>query len=225
MEEKRADSVPGQGTYHTKQIIDCYDHWLVRLYCRIRFVILHQRFLREIGQYLPERGDVLDVGCGFGLFALAFAIQHQGIKIQGFDLNARRIRMAQNASKKLGIENVNFECDDATQHVFERPFDAAYMLDIVHHIPPEAVEPLLTRMYAKLKEDGGQLIIKDVADRPVLKRWFTWWLDKLMDYRTPVHYWSREELTELLVRIGFKVRAHEIVDLLPYPHILYICTK
>ncbi len=40
-------------------------------------------------------------------------------------------------------------------------FDAAYMLDIVHHIPAETVRPLLEQL-AKVLPAGGRLLIKDV---------------------------------------------------------------
>ena len=44
-----------------------------------------------------------------------------------------------------------------------------------------------------------------------------------MDPRTPVRYWSAEELTAALERARFGVRRHLMVDVLPYPHVLYIC--
>jgi hypothetical protein len=40
---------------------------------------------------------------------------------------------------------------------------------------------------------------------------------------TPVRYWSAEELTRALEVAGFVVRRHLMIDVLPYPHILYIC--
>jgi O-methyltransferase involved in polyketide biosynthesis len=100
-------------------------------------------------------------------------------------------------------------------------FDAAYMLDIVHHIPPEAVRPLLEQV-AKTLPEGGRLLVKDVDRQPAYKRWFTHALDKLMDPRAPVRYWGAEELQALLQDVGFEVHRHLMVDLLPYPHVLYI---
>jgi len=221
----RADADSGLPQYPTAQVTQCYHHWLVRLYCRIRFVILHQRFLREIGQYLPPQGRVLDIGCGFGLFALCFAGVRPGRTIYGIDLNASRIEMARRAAAELGLENVAFDHIDATALRLDEPFDAAYLLDIVHHIPPDTGRPLLEQIHARLDDAGGCLIIKDITTRPAYKRWFTWWLDKLMDYRTPVHYWPLDELHALLEDIGFRVRVHEMLDYLPYPHVLYVCTK
>lgn len=66
--------------------------------------------------------------------------------------------------------------------------------------------------------------MKDIARKPVVKRWFTWWLDKVMNC-APVTYWDSEELSALLRDIGFRVYVHPMLDYLPYPHILYICEK
>jgi hypothetical protein len=40
-----------------------------------------------------------------------------------------------------------------------------------------------------------------------------------------VRYWEAEELTRLLEDVGFTVHRHLMVDILPYPHILYICGR
>ena len=205
-------------------VIRAYDDWIVRAYCWGRFWILRQRFLDEIGQYLPRAGRVLDLGCGFGLFSLYYASVRPGLQIEGFDLNPRRIAMAQEAARKLGLANVRYEVGNATDFRGPRLFDAAYMLDIVHHIPAETVRPLLEQM-AKVLPAGGRLVIKDVERRPAWKRWFTHALDRLMDPGSPVRYWSGEELHALLEEVGFTVYRHLMVDILPYPHILYICER
>ena len=178
-------------------VIRAYDDWIVRGYCWGRFWILRQRFLDEIGQYLPERGRVLDLGCGFGLFSLYYASIRPGLRLEGFDRNARRIAMARAAARKLGLTNVRYEAGDVMDFRGVEAFDAAYMLDIVHHIPEEAVRPLLEQV-AKILPAGGRLLIKDVDRRPAYKRWFTHALDKVMDPGTPVRYWDAEALTRLL---------------------------
>ena len=205
-------------------IIRAYDDWIVRAYCWGRFWILRQRFLDEVGQYLPRRGRVLDLGCGFGLFSLYYASVLPAIEIEGLDLNPRRIAMARKAAERLGLRNARYEVGNATDFRGGRVFDAAYMLDIIHHIAPETVRPLLEQM-AKALPAGGRLLIKDVDTRPAWKRWFTHALDRLMDPGTPVRYWGGEELQGLLEEIGFTVHRHLMVDILPYPHILYICQR
>jgi 2-polyprenyl-3-methyl-5-hydroxy-6-metoxy-1,4-benzoquinol methylase len=167
---------------------------------------------------------VLDIGCGFGLFSLYYASTGPGRLVRGIDLNPRRIGMARRAARRLGLENVVYEELDARHFKGDSPVSAAYMLDIVHHLPDDAVPSLLRELHRAIAP-GGLLMVKDVDTRPAPKRWFTWALDKLMNPRAPVRYWSSEELTGALGDVGFTVRHHLMVDVLPYPHILYVCTR
>jgi SAM-dependent methyltransferase len=205
-----------------RSIIRAYDDPVVRAYCWARFWIMRQRFLDEIGQYLPESGPILDIGCGFGLFSLYFAATGPRRVLRGLDLNGRRIALARRAAARLGLDNVVYEEADARHFKGDGEVLAAYMLDIVHHVPPAAVPPLLAQLRRALPP-GGLLLVKDVDTRPAPKRWFTWALDRVMSPRTPVSYWSAEALTAALDAAGFSVRRHLMVDVLPYPHVLYIC--
>jgi 2-polyprenyl-3-methyl-5-hydroxy-6-metoxy-1,4-benzoquinol methylase len=205
-----------------KRIIRAYDDPVVRAYCWVRFGILRQRFLDEIGQYLPEEGPVLDIGCGFGLFSLYYASTGPRRLLRGLDVNPRRVALARRAAARLGLDNVVYETGDARDFKGDGEVSAAYMLDIVHHVPPASVPPLL-RALRRALTPGGRLLVKDVDTHPAPKRWFTWLLDRAMAPATPVHYWSAGALTQALGDAGFVVRRHLMVDLLPYPHVLYVC--
>jgi SAM-dependent methyltransferase len=205
-----------------RSVIAAYDDPLVRGYCWLRFWILRQRFLDEIGQYLPAEGPVLDIGCGFGLFSLYYAATAPRRFVRGIDLSPRRVALARRAARRLGLDNVSYEQGDARDFRGDGEVAAAYMLDIVHHIPADSVAPLL-RQLRRCLAPGRFLLVKDVDTRPALKRWFTWALDKAMAPATPVHYWSAEALADVLDASGFRVRRHLMVDALPYPHVLYVC--
>jgi SAM-dependent methyltransferase len=206
------------------RVIDSYDDRLIRAYSRARFLVLRQRFLDEIGQYLPAAGDVLDVGCGFGLFSLYYAQLLPAVRLHGLDRDARRIGIARRAAARLGLGNVAYTVADARDFRGRTEHAGAYMLDIVHHVPPETVEPLLGELYKGLAP-GGCLVVKDVDTRPAYKRWFTHVLDRLMSPASPPHYWPAEVLQATLERVGFRVHRHLMVDILPYPHVLYVCRK
>src|SRR5712692_7630159 len=144
-----------------RSIIRAYDDPVVRAYCWTRFWILRQRFLDEIGQYLPPEGPVLDLGCGFGLFSLYYAATGPRRFLRGADVNGRRIALARTAAARLGIENVAYEVADARHFKGDGAVVAAYMLDIVHHVPPATVPPLLAQLRRALPS-GGVLVVKDV---------------------------------------------------------------
>jgi len=187
-------------------------------------MILRPRLLAQIGRYLPDRGIVLDIGCGFGLFALYFAKTHPHLELHGFDLNARRIECAQRAARKLGLANAHFRVADASTFTWDEPIRGAYLLDLIHHIPEQATEPLL-RQVANNLAVGERLVIKDIRPTPFLKMAFTWLLDKAMDFRAPVKYWPPAKLVALIESLGFSVEQRFLNDLLPYPHVLYVGTK
>ena len=206
------------------RVVEAYDDWMIRTYSRARFLIMRQRFLDEIGQYLPDSGDVLDLGCGFGLFSLYYAQVLPGLRFHGVDLDARRVGLARDASRRLGLTNVDYVVGDARGFRARREYAGAYMLDMVHHVEPEAVRPLLAELHTALAP-GGSLVVKDVDRRPAYKRWFTHALDLVVSPGSPPHYWAADTLQAEIEEAGFRVFRHSMVDFLPYPHVLYVCRK
>ena len=206
------------------RVVEAYDDWLIRAYSRARFFILRQRFLDEIGQYLPASGDVLDLGCGFGLFSLYYAQLRPSLRLHGVDLDARRIAIARETARRLGLANVEYAVGDARDFRARQLYAGAYMLDIVHHVEPAAVRPLLAELHATLMP-GASLLVKDVDRYPTYKRWFTHALDMLMSPSSPPHYWAADALQAELEQVGFRVHRHLMIDFLPYPHVLYVCRK
>lgn len=207
-----------------RRIIGAYDSLLVRLYCLVRFRIVRTRFLQELVQYLPRQGRVAELGCGFGLFGLYFAMERPGLDIVGFDIDESRIALASRARKRLGVENIRFSVGDACESPLTGQLDAAYLLDVVHHIPPDSARALLADVHGRLVP-GGVVLIKDVDVRPRWKMWFTWLLDVIMTGGERPDYWSADDMAAMLDATGFEVFRHSLVDSLPYPHVLYVARK
>ena len=207
------------------RIIRAYDNFIIRAYCYIRFVIMNMCILEEIEQHLPRQAVILDVGCGFGLFSLFFASRCLTRKLIAFDIDPVRIAIARKARDKLNLtQQINFHVYDVADYPFKESVDAIVMLDLFHHLQPNVGQKILAGFYNALQENGT-LIIKDVTATPRWQVWFTWLLDKLMNYSTFLHYYTRAEMITLLEHQGFAVKFHRIPDVLPYPHILYICRK
>jgi 2-polyprenyl-3-methyl-5-hydroxy-6-metoxy-1,4-benzoquinol methylase len=207
-----------------RAIIDHQPSWIVRAYSRVRFSILHQEILDQIGQYFPAKARILDLGCGFGLFSLYYALTGPGRELVGVDRDASRIAMANTCARALGVSNVRYVAQDALGFRGKESFDAIYMLDLIHHLPREEVRPFLAELRSVLRP-GGLLVLKDVSHRPHYKRLFTLALDRAMvGLREAIYYWPPDELVALLQSLDFDVKRHPIKDILPYPHMLYVCT-
>jgi SAM-dependent methyltransferase len=207
------------------RIIGAYDSIIIRAYCYVRFLIMNMRIMEEIEQYLPRNAVILDVGCGFGLFSLFFAGCSDTRRLVGFDVSPKRIAIAKKTRDKLGFtKQIAFHDGDVADYSFEQPVDAIVMLDLYHHLEPEIGERILASFHSVLNEDGV-LVIKDVASRPWGKMAFTWVLDKLVNARAVLRYYTKDEMITLLKDHGFDVKFHHMPDILPYPHILYVCRK
>ena len=90
---------------------------------------------------------------------------------------------------------------------------------------PEFYKRRLRRLSDRRVSKDGVVVIKDIESTPWYKVAFTWILDKLMDARAPLNYYGKEEMIGMLEDRGFDVKCHQLLDILPYPHILYVCRK
>lgn len=195
-----------------------------RAYATIRFSILRVKLLSVMDLLLPEEGRILDVGCGFGLFAAYFGQTQPKRRITGIDPNAKRIEMARHVNDSLGLSN-DFMAADARDVKVGGPFDAAYVLDVMHHVPREDQEGLLERL-RDLLAPGGVLVLKDITTEPHFHLKFTELLDRVMvGWNEPLAYRHHREWGDMLGRLGFRVRAVRVPDVLPYPHVVIAARK
>jgi 2-polyprenyl-3-methyl-5-hydroxy-6-metoxy-1,4-benzoquinol methylase len=196
-----------------------------RAYANVRFTILRPKLLSVMDLLLTDEGRILDVGCGFGLFAAYFGQTEPRRRIVGVDPNARRIALAEKVAGELGLSSHEFHVGDVRTVGVEGPFDAAYVLDVMHHIPKDDQLPVLERL-RDLLVPGGVLIVKDITTEPRLGLAFTYALDRLMVGMTePIAYRHHREWGEILSKLGFKVRIVRVPDVLPYPHVVIAATK
>jgi SAM-dependent methyltransferase len=199
--------------------------FIERTYAFIRFSILRPKLLSVMDLLLPDEGRILDVGCGFGLFAAYFGQTHPRRAIVGVDPNARRIELARNVVRGLGAERFEFRVGDIRSVPLNEPFAAAYILDVMHHIPEKDQRPVLERLRSLLLP-GGVLVMKDITTEPRSGLLFTKALDRVMvGMKEPLAYRHHRAWGQMLADLGFRVRMVRVPDVLPYPHVVIAATK
>ena len=199
---------------------------LERAYALVRFAIFRTKFLAMMNLVLPERGRLLDVGCGFGLFSVYFAMTSPHRVIRGIDPDARRIEIARRVARACGVaDRVEYQVGTAEALPLGPVHDAVYMLDVMHHLHRDQQIPLLYRL-RRLVAPGGTLLLKDVTTDAPLKLAFTELLDRLMvGWNEPLSYRHHREWQQLLHRLGFDVRTVRVPDVLPYPHVVMLAKR
>ncbi len=181
-------------------------------------------------QYLPERGLIVDLGCGYGIISHLVSSAHSDRAVIGVDMSSRRIKMA-----KSGVNHnnsVEFHAADVREFRIPR-CRAVIMIDILYMLTFQEQERLLSRCYEKLR-DNGVVVIKDNCKSPYWKYAYAYMEDviktKLGAYGKEVaenssRYWNVDDFLELLGRIGFRAVAIPLKSHLPYPGVFYVCQK
>lgn len=200
--------------------LNSYPFVIPRLYNYIRLLILP---LHKIAQKVPETGNILDVGCGYGLLDIYLAKTSRLRNIIGSELNEKRVKFASVAAAKINLSNVSFVSRDLVQSENEHKFDCIIMVDLLHHISLVKQKQLLNSAYFLLKK-GGKLIIKDLDNRPAFKFYWNLIHDKLMTGFDQLYFRNSQEIAVDIEQQGFTLEHQDISNFF-YAHHIFICEK
>lgn len=133
-----------------------------RLFVRGRW---HSAPFEAVIRRVPERGRILDVGCGHGLLEALLALDHPDRHVLGIDPDERKIAWARmgpgclpNVELRVGvIEDLEAEGDGS--------FDAIVVADVLWVLPVARWPDFLTRCRRLLRPDGRLIVKEAVANR------------------------------------------------------------
>jgi len=104
---------------------------------------------------------VLDVGCGWGSFAIHAATRH-GTSVLGITLAERQADLARQRVREAGVgDRVEIRIADYRELV-EEPFDAIASVGMVEHVGAERVDEYAKRLHTLLRP-GGRLLNHGIA--------------------------------------------------------------
>jgi SAM-dependent methyltransferase len=171
-------------------------------------------------ELIPRGCDVLDIGCGGGLFLACLASAGRIGQGHGIDASASAIATAQAAALRLramgSAARLEFEHRSVEDGLPDRLYGAVAMLDVMHHIPPAAQQQAFTDALARVRP-GGIFLYKDMCDAPFWRRG----MNRLHDLAL-----ARQWISELPIEradawaaaAGFSSDLAEARDILWYGH-------
>src|SRR5207248_3140445 len=110
---------------------------------------------------LREGERVLDVGCGWGSFAIHAAACH-GARVLGVTLSEPQAQLARERARDAGLADlVEIRVADYRE-VSGEPFDAIASIGMVEHVGEERID-LYARHLAELLRPGGRLLNHGIA--------------------------------------------------------------
>ncbi|MGA8489258.1 MAG: class I SAM-dependent methyltransferase [Terriglobales bacterium] len=152
--------------------------------------------LRELGERLPRRGKLLEIGCSYGFFL--DAAQKDGWGTTGIELDDRAVKYGR---EKLLLEVLAGTLESEMQRL-EPPYDAIVSFHVIEHLR-DPIEFL--RSCRKLLREGGVLILKT----PNVASWIAKRTGAYWEWLCPpahIHLFSSGTLDLALQRSGFEVQ-------------------
>lgn len=170
----------------------------------------------QLETLVPEKGKILDLGCGYGIFTNYLAVCSRSRIMIGIDIDKHKI-----AHADKGLKNVYFTVGDATKMNFKN-LDCILLLDVLHHLDSYTAQEKLIKDCSKMLERNGVLIISDVDNKPFWKLVLARLTDFIMYKGQPAFYRYERDMIKLLRLYLQEIAVKSLPDN-PYPRVVYIC--
>jgi len=189
-----------------------------KLYIYLKYLLTP---FKVIDRSLPSRGNILDVGCGSGMYSIYLYLRSENRSIKGIDGNKNRIEYANKLTKN--INQLSFDWVDLNMDYRIEKYDSYLINDVLHHIPNKSKRKLISTIYKSMDSDGS-LVIKEIDSKNRFKFFLNYINDKIMTKNDKLYFMKRTKLIKILKNVGFKVTFQEIRGFL-FPHLLIIARK
>jgi 2-polyprenyl-3-methyl-5-hydroxy-6-metoxy-1,4-benzoquinol methylase len=138
----------------------------------------------ELLPFLPETGQLLDIGCGFGLLGWLLAEARPGLDYWGTDVDGRKIQLARSAFAQhpAGNKATHLHAGEALGWA-ETParFTVITILDVLYLLPLPLQKQLFDDACTHLaRTPEAALLLKILPAFRGADRWRTWLQESLM---------------------------------------------
>lgn len=193
------------------------------------FIRFHTLPLEKIADFVPKRGKILELGCGYGVVSNYLSITSPDREIFGIDISPKKIREAQKTVKTK--KNIKFGLSDISNpDIYKTKYNCIIILDVLYLIAFEKWGTILKNCYNAL-EDGGVLILKEQGKEPMWKYYWNLFQEFLavrvfkITEGSGFTFPDEDTIKDLIKNIGFSLDSLKLDKGYLHPHILFVCRK
>jgi predicted exporter len=166
-----------------------------------RFKLRLDPMLARLGDFLPDKGTILDIGCGHGVVSAWMLARSDDLRIVGIEPDEDRATTARFVLGDRGTVHEGVAPDDLP----EVPAAAAVCLDVIHHLNDDGLAKTLAHVRKSLVP-GGPLILRVTVPGPGPAPFYRWVeTRRLALARLVPHYRGREETVKAMLAAGLRV--------------------
>ena len=125
--------------------------WYMRVKIRL------EKNYKPFNELVPQRGKILDIGCGYGIMTYLLHFVSAQRVITGIDYDEQKIATANHCFSRN--ENIQFKFADVIEYPFEQ-YDCIIMSDILHYLNPAQQREIIKKSIRHLTL-GGTVIIRE----------------------------------------------------------------
>lgn len=175
---------------------------------------LYKELCNKIKPLIHQDKKVLELACGTGQLAISLASSSEYWVATDFSHN-----MIKEAKKRLELDNVLFEVQDATNLSYENQlFDIVIIANALHIMPnPDLALKEIKRV---LKPEGILIAPTFVYEGKVNK--VRLWLMEKMGFKT-FYKWTTKEYITFIEAHDFFVTSNELIDGKPLSECILVC--
>ncbi|MHC4579814.1 MAG: class I SAM-dependent methyltransferase [Planctomycetota bacterium] len=155
-----------------------------------------------------DEGNLLEVGCGEGLFLSRLAKERPGLDICGVDVWKDILDKAKNRFEEGNIANIRLYHCDASSLVFENDlFDVVVCINVFFNLPSERILCKSLREISRVCKSGGKIIF-DIRNSMNPLLWVKYKLAKYYDETVrdlPLKTYRLKKVASLLKQHDFEI--------------------
>jgi 2-polyprenyl-3-methyl-5-hydroxy-6-metoxy-1,4-benzoquinol methylase len=181
---------------------------------------------------VPLQGDILEIGCGHGVFSTFLAVTSGARRVVGVDIDADKIALARSAVARLepGEGDVTFGVSPSGEVPrIDGGWRCIVFSDVLYLLTRERREALIADCVAALAP-GGLMVVKEVDTAPALKARISQAQELLstrvlrITHGDALDFPSSAELVDVLVSYGLVTQAKRLDHGYLHPHCVVLAT-
>ena len=155
----------------------------------------------RLGEFVPEEGLVLDIGCGLGVAAAWMLARSDRLRVLAIEPDEDRVTTARFVLGERGIVQEGSAPGDLPSVTAS----AVVCLDVIHQLDDAGLSATLAHVRSCLVP-GGRLVLRATVPAPGRMPFFRWFETRRLSLaQLAAHYRNREAVEQAMVVAGLRV--------------------